>query len=230
MSKVEETIVKELFEAGAHIGYSKSRRHASVKPYVFGEKNNVEILDLEKTSDLLQDALEFIADLGKNKKQVLFVGTKSEIRDIVKAGAEEIKQPYMTERWIGGTLTNFEQIKKRTQLLVDLRNKQAKGELDKYKKKERTKIAKEMKDLGRYFDGITEMTELPKAVFVIDSRTSEIAVKEANDRNIPVISLSNSDCDIRTISYPIVANDNSQKSVKYFVDKVVEAYRSGSAK
>lgn len=228
MSEERTAEYKEMFEAGAHFGYSKTRRHPSIKPFIFGVKNQFEIIDLEKTEDMLRNALAFVSKLGSEKKKILFVGNKPDIRAIVRGGAERAGLPFVAERWIGGTLTNFDQIKKRTSRLVQLKDEKAKGGLDKYTKKEQNVIGKEMSDLERFFSGIVSMDRLPHALFAIDSNAEETAIVEARKLGIPVISISNSDCDIRNIDYPIVGNDNTQKSVKFFVDKVVDAYLSGT--
>lgn len=228
MSEEKTSQYKELFEVGAHFGYSKTRRHPSTKPYIFGVKNQLEIIDLERTEEMLNSALEFVKKLASEGKKILFVGNKPDIREVVKSGAEKANLPYVAERWIGGTLTNFDQIKKRTGRLQQLKDEKAKGGLDKYTKKEQNVLAKEMADLERFFAGILGMERIPAALFVVDSKAEDIAVVEAKKVGIPVISISNSDCDIQAVDFPILANDNTQKSVSYFVGRVVDAYLSGT--
>ena len=222
-----QSVIEEMFEAGAHFGYSKSRRHPSMKPYIFGMKNNVEVINLEETIAALAEAEAFVQSLAKEGKQILFVGSKNEAREAVEAGALAIDMPYVTRRWIGGTLTNFSEIKRRIARLEELLSKKEKGELAVYTKKERLLIDREIEDLKRHFGGLVSMREKPAALFVVDSKYEAIAVKEANDTGIPVISLSNTDCDIKTIDYPIPANDASRSSITYFVNKIVDVYRSG---
>ncbi|MBI5817170.1 MAG: 30S ribosomal protein S2 [Candidatus Yonathbacteria bacterium] len=222
-------LVEKMFKAGAHFGYSKARRHPSAKPFIFGAKNSVEIIDLEKTQDLLITAREFVKSLAREGKKILFVGTKNESRAIVKAGAASIDMPYVEIRWIGGTISNFTQIKKRLAHLEDLMEKRDKGGLTMYTKKERLLFDREIARLLRKFEGLLSMKELPAAFFVIDSRKEHIAVQEARDKRIPIVSISNSDCDIKEVDYPILGNDASVASVKFFVDQIVSAYKEGRA-
>lgn len=219
--------IDSMFTAGAHFAFSRSRRHPSVTPYIFGAKNKVEIFDLEKTSDLLDAAKEIMKTLGKESKTVLFVGGKSEARNAVKNGAMSINMPFVDGRWIGGTLTNFGQIRKRVEKMEKLTSEKEKGELAKYTKKERLLIDREIANLERFFSGIVSMKDLPKALFVVDSKKEKIAVKEAQDMGIPVISLSGSDCNLKEITHPIVGNDASQTSIQFFVSEMTKAYSEG---
>lgn len=223
----ESKMVDELFKAGAHFGFVRSRRHPSTKPYIFGSKNRVEIFDLEKTEVALEKALDFVKKLGAAHSSILFVGGKGEARTALKAGAESLGMPFVDGRWIGGTLTNFTQIKKRVQKLEDLTTQKEKGELAKYTKRERMLIDKEIENLKRFFEGLTAMKDLPKALFVIDSKKEEIAIKEAKEKGIPVVALCGSDCDITLVDYAIPANDASVTSIAFFVNKIVEAYDMG---
>lgn len=219
--------IEEMFNAGAHFGYSKMRRHPSVKPFIFGTKNNIEIIDLEKTDALLSRALEFVHSLGREGKKILFVGTKSEIRSLVRDAARSLEMPYVDIRWIGGTISNFPQIKKRLLYFEDLMSKRSRGELEMYTKKERLMIDRELSRLEKKFGGMLTMRELPSALFIVDSRKEHSAIEEARNKRIPTISLSGSDCDIKAIDYPILANDASPASVKFFVGELVAAYREG---
>lgn len=216
--------IQEMFTAGAHFGFSKARRHPSFKAFIYGQKNNTEIVDLEKTEGLLQNALDFIASLGKDKKTVLFVASKSEAREIVKRAAETLNMPYVAGRWIGGTITNFDQIKKRVARLEDLISKKEKGELGKYTKKERLLFDREIENLLRFFGGIRNLSKLPDAIFVVDSKKEHIAVAEALRFKIPVVALMGTDCDLKAVNYPIPGNDASRSSIEYFVSKIADAY------
>lgn len=222
--KLNNERIDEMFKVGAHFGYSKTRRHASTSPYIFGIKNKVEIIDLEKTEDLLVKALAFIATLSKEGKQVLFVGGKNEARGALKIAAESINMPFVDGRWIGGTITNFPEIKKRLMKLEDLTKQKERGELTKYTKKERLMIDREIANLERFFSGISSLKDLPKAVVVVDSKKEIIAVNEAKKMNIPVIALCGTDTDISNINYPIVANDSSVSSITFFVNEIAKAY------
>jgi small subunit ribosomal protein S2 len=225
--KVNNERIDEMFKAGAHFGYSKTRRHPSVASYIFGVKNKVEIVNLEKTDELLEKVITFISTLAKEGKQVLFVGGKNEARDALRFAAETAGMPFVDGRWIGGTLTNFPEIKKRLMKLEDLTKQKEKGELTKYTKKERLMIDREIANLNRFFSGILSMKDLPKALVVVDSKKEEIAVTEARKMNIPVVALCGTDCDISEVNYPIVANDSSVSSITFFVNEISKAYKKG---
>ncbi|GMQ95462.1 MAG: 30S ribosomal protein S2 [Patescibacteria group bacterium] len=228
-AKKDSTLIEEMFGVGAHFGYSKSRRHPSAKPIMFGVKNNVEIIDLEKTSEYLSRALEFVFSLGKEGKQILFVGGKSEAHETIVAGATSIGMPYAATRWVGGTITNFSEIKKRIDHLEDLMQKKEKGEFAMYTKKERLMIDREIEGLEKKFLGLLLMKQLPAALFIIDSKKEKMAVAETKDAGIPIVSLLNSDCNMKEVDYPIPANDASHASIKFFVDRIVSAYKKGKA-
>ena len=223
----KSSLIEKLFQVGAHYAYTKSRRHPTVKPFIFGAKNGTEIFDLEKTSDLLNTAKEFVKNLGKEKAIILFVGGKNEAKNAVIKGAEELDMPYVAGRWIGGTFTNFGEIKKRVEKFTKMKAEQEKGDFAKYTKWERMKLQEEMDKLERFFGGIVNMDRLPKAIFAIDPGFEEIAVAEARKSKIPVISLIGSDCDMRLVDYPIVGNDSAKRSIEYFISEIVSAYTEG---
>lgn len=222
-----EGLITDMFAAGAHFGYSRSRRHPSVKPFVFGAKSGVEILDLEKTSAELERSKDFIKTLAKGGKQILFVGTKNESKKAIEDGALSVDMPFIVERWAGGVLTNFPEIKKRIARLEDLRAKRENGELAVYTKKERLLIDKDIERLERNFSGIVSMKEPPVAVFVIDPKKESIAVKEAHTMGIPVIALANSDCNLKDVEFAIPGNDSSISSITFFVKQIVDAFKEG---
>lgn len=219
--------IDSMFKAGAHFGYSKSRRHPTVSPYIFGIKNKVEIFDLEKTTELLDAAKAFVSSIAKEGKQILFVAGKNEAREALKAGANALGMPVVAGRWIGGTLSNYSEIKKRIDKFEKLTADKEKGELAKYTKKERLLIDREIANLDRFFSGLIPMKEMPKALFVIDPKKEKIAVKEARDMGIPVIALLGSDCNLKEVEYPIPGNDASATSIKFFVNEIVAAYKAG---
>lgn len=222
-------LIKEMFRAGVHYGYSRERRHPSISDFIFGYKNHSAIIDIEKTAEQLSVATDFVRDLAKARKQILFVGNKPEARLPVERGAKSIDQPFVTLRWIGGTLTNFKEINKRLNLLASWKSKGEKGELAVYTKKERLLISKEVEELEQTFGGITNMTKLPAAIFAIDAKSEAIAIAEARRLKIPVIAVANSDCSIDEISYPLVGNDASGSSITFFVQQIVAAYKEGLA-
>jgi small subunit ribosomal protein S2 len=221
----ENKNIEALFNAGAHFGFVKSRRHPTVSSYIFGVKNRVEIFNLEKTEPLLADALEYVKKLATEKKTILFVGGKSEAKKAIRKAGDSLNRPYVAGRWVGGTVSNFVEIKKRIEKLLDLTSKREKGELGKYTKKERLLIDREIDRLDTLFTGLIPLNKAPDVIFIVDSKREHNAFAEALDAKIPVIALCGSDCDISKINYPIVANDASLSSVNYIVDQVIEAYK-----
>ncbi len=224
-----ESAIKALFSAGAHFGLVRSRRHPSAAPYIFGVKNRVEIFDLEKTSPLMEKALEFVFQLAKENKQILLVGGKSEAKEAIEMAADSLNLPRVSGRWIGGALTNFSEIKRRIARMETLMSEREKGELIKYTKKERLLIDREIDKLTKMFGGIALMKDMPKALFVIDPRKESIAVEEAKKMGIPVIALASSDCDLDVIDYPIVGNDASKSSISFFLEQFVAAHKKGAS-
>ncbi len=220
------TDIKTLFEAGAHFGYSRARRHPTAAPYLFGTKDRTDIFDLEETERRMNAARAFAHSIA-GAKQILFVGGKNEVTDIIKAAAERAGAPYAAGRWIGGTLTNFKNIRKRIEILLKLQQERETGALDKYTKHERLLIDRKIDELIRHFGGLTNMAELPGALFVVDTRHENTAVLEANQLRIPVIGLASSDCDFSRVQYPIPANDTSVRSVRLVCDALSEAYLEG---
>jgi len=227
--EVKSKVVEELFEAGAHIAYTRSRRHPSQKGNIFGVKNKTEIFDLEKTEVALKKAEDAARTMGKSRGQLLIVGTKFEARATVLALAKSSGLPCVTERWIGGTMTNFGEIKKRIARLEDLTTRREKKQLGMYTKKERLGFDKEIDKLNRFFAGIVNMKALPVGLFIIDPREETTAVDEAKQLHIPVIALAGSDCDIKNVTYPIPANDSSRTSIGYVAKRIVKAYSEGLA-
>ncbi|MBU4479911.1 30S ribosomal protein S2 [Patescibacteria group bacterium] len=226
MKNLEEK-VNQMFEVGAHFGYSHTKRHPSIKPFIFGVKNKVEIFDLEKTSASLDEVKDFVKNLASEKKQVLFVSSKKEAKEAIGLGASSINAPFVSGRWIGGTLTNYSEIKKRVDKFQKLEDEKEKGLLSKYTKKERLLIDREIDKLETKFSGLTSMEGLPSALFVVDPKKEEIAVSEAIEKRIPIIALAGSDCNIKNIDYPITANDSSKASIQFFVSEIVSAYEEG---
>lgn len=225
----KDTIIEKLFAVGAHFGYAPSRRHPSVARYIYGSKGGTELFDLEKTAVCFEDALAFVKKLAQDRKVILFVGGKAEARGAVQRVAERLNLPFVASRWIGGTLTNFSEIKKRLGRLADLTSEREKGELGKYTKLERLLIDRDITDLENMFGGLRGMTKLPDALMIVDPRQEDGAVKEAHLFNIPVIALMNSDCDRSLIVHPIPANDASMSSITFILDAVAQTYTDNLA-
>lgn len=220
----KELSLQPLMEAGVHFGYSRTRRHPTVTPFLYGTKGGVDIIDLEKTAPMMESAANFLSELSAAGKTVLFVGVKPEARNIVMEVAQTLKQPYVTERWIGGMLTNFPEIKRRINKLETLREDKTTGAFDKYTKKEQLLLTREMERLNKYFNGLTGLTKMPDAVVVVDSKKEHIAVAEARKVGVPVIALGNTDCSIRAITYPIIANDSSASSIRAILAILKDAF------
>lgn len=219
--------IQTLYDAGAHFGYSRARRHPSASSYIFATKDRTDIFDLEETGRRLEAARAFVTSVAQSGKYVLFVGGKHEALGIVREAGERAGTPYVAGRWIGGTLTNFKNIRKRIERLERLMQERESGELDKYTKRERLLIDREIEELLGRFGGLVKMIDLPGALFVVDSRHEDTAVKEANQLGIPVIGLSSSDCNFSLVQYPIPGNDTSVRSIKLVVDEIAEAYQEG---
>ncbi len=227
MTKDKNSIVEAMFKVGAHFGLSKSRRHPSTKPFVFGVKNKIEIFDLEKTHDALEKAKAFVKSVAASGKMVLFAAGKSEALPAVRTAAQKAGQPVVAGRWIGGTLTNFGQIRKRVEKLESRLIEKEKGELAKYTKKERLLIDREIAKLDLLFGGIVTMKEKPGALVIVDPKKEIIAVEEARQSGIPVVAIASSDCDFSLVDYVIPANDASASSVAFFLNELAQAYSDG---
>ncbi len=218
--------LQEMARAGLHFGHRISRVHPKMKPYLEGTRNTVHIISLEKTAEKFKEALDFIQEIILQGKILLLVGTKIQIKDLVKETASAANLPYVNERWLGGTITNFEVIKKRINYFKDLERKKTEGELDKYTKKEKAKFEKEIRDLQIKFGGIKNLEKLPDVIFVCDMKKDALAVKEARMKGIKVIGISDTNVDPTLADYPIPANDDAVSSVKYILEKVAEVIKN----
>jgi len=224
------SLIEKLFSVGAHFGFSKSRRHPTVTPYLYGNKQGTDIFDLEKTTHLLADAQNALYEAGKRGDVVLFVGTKDEVAQLVKQEAERAETPYVINRWIGGMLTNFSEIKKRIGRLNELIEQGESGELErKYTKKERVMIGRELDRLSFNFGGMKTLERLPHLLLVVDPRHDAIAVAEANELTIPIVGITSSDGDLAKLAHPVVANDALQSSVRFVLSELTDAYLKGKS-
>jgi len=213
----------EMAQAGLHFGHNVSRLHPKMKSYVTGIKNNVHIIDLEKTAKELDRAIQFITSLVADGKTILFVGTKIQIKELVRQAAQDCQMPYVTERWLGGTFTNFSTISNRVQYFKDLESRKAHGDFAKYTKKERMDFDKELELLKRKFEGIRNLAKLPDAVLILDVKKDIACAKEARRKHIPIIGITDTNVDPTIVDYLIPANDDAISSVRYILDKIREA-------
>lgn len=226
----KSSLIDRLFAAGAHFGFKKSRRHPTVTPYLYATKEGNDIIDLEKSAILLEAAKTVLKDAGQNGKTVLFVGTKTEVVKLIEGVAKKVNMPYVVNRWIGGMMTNFPEMKKRINRLEELHQGKETGELErKYTKKERMVLGREVEKLTTNFSGIGTLTKLPDLLVVADPRHDQIAIKEAQAMKVPVVGIMSSDSNVTAVKYPIVVNDALQGSVKLVLDELAEAYLEGVA-
>ena len=219
---------KRLFDTGAHFAQVKSRRHPSMKPYLVGTKGRQEIIDLVQTASQLEASKTAMELFAKEGKTVLFVGGKVEIAALVKKAAGDISAPYVATRWLGGTISNWSEIKKRIDRLAELSEKTETGALAKqHTKLELVRLERERERLTLRLDGITILTKRPDALLVVDTKHEKHAVKEARDAGIPIIAIMSSDCDLADATYPIVANDASRETVKLVLEELTKAFQKG---
>jgi small subunit ribosomal protein S2 len=214
--------IEEMNQAGLYFGHRTSRVHPKMIPYILNSRNSIHIIDLEKTAQKIKEALEFVQELISQNKTLLLVGTKVQVKELVKNIALECGLPYVNERWLGGTFTNFGVIAKRIEQFNDLERKKINGELGKYTKKEIAKIETKLKDFEKNFGGLKNLSKLPDAIFVLDMRKDGLAVKEAKLKGIKVIGIADTNVDPTLADYPIPANDDAISSVKYILEKIKE--------
>jgi len=220
--------MKTLLEAGAHFGHKTSRWHPKMAPYIHSKRQDAHIINLEKTVESLEKALPKITEIAKSGKKVLFVGTKKQMKDTVKEAAESVSMPYVTVRWVGGTLTNVETVNRQIKKLKDLERRMASGELEnRYSKLEVQRFQEEIDLLNERYGGIKDMTEQPAAVIVVDANEDKNAVREANNLNIPVFAITDTNVDPTNIDYVIPANDDSIKATKLILNYFTEAIKEG---
>lgn len=230
MAKVEVDI-KKLLEAGAHFGHKTSRWSPKMAPYLHSKRGGSHIIDLTKTVEALDTALDFLSQTAASGKQILLVGTKRQAKQPVKELAEATGMPFVTERWLGGMLTNWNTISARVRHLKDLEQRMATGELEsKYSKLEVQRFGEEIEQLNSIFGGIKDLKGRPAAVFVVDILHSANAVKEANKLGVPVVALVDSNADPTVVTYPIPCNDDATKTIKLVTDYVQQAIEQGKAK
>lgn len=215
--------IEEMAEAGLHFGHKRSKVHPRMEPYLYGIRNTIYIINLEETKQKLEEALNFIQKLIQEGKTLLLVGTRIQSQEIIKEVAKECGIPYVSERWIGGTFTNFEVIRKRIEYFKDLKEQRDKGELEKYTKKEKAQIEDEIKKLDRKFGGIEDMEKLPEVIFVVSIKGNELIVKEARDKGIKVIGIVDANANPLLADFPIPANDDAKSGIKYILEKTKEA-------
>lgn len=216
-----------MLKSGVHFGHQQSKRNPKMKPYIFTAKSGFHIIDLEQTQVKLAEALEYIKKIVANGGTILFLGTKRQAQPIVKKYAQECGMPFVTERWLGGTFTNFVEISRVIKRLTKLKKDKADGSLDKYTKKEQLEFSRETEKLENIVGGIEILSKVPEAIFVIDVKKEKTAVAEAQKKNIPIIALCDTNVNPDKITYPIPANDDAVKSIDLITSLVAQAVAEG---
>lgn len=225
MSKMPTLL--EMLKAGVHFGHQKSRWHPKMEKFIFGARNGVHIIDLEKTQVQLEKALNYVKNLAGKGQIILFVGTKRQARAIIKEAAEKCEMPYLVERWIGGLLTNFEEVKRRLKKYHNLKEQFASGEIEKYTKKEQVTMKKQLEKMDKYLMGLTKLEKMPDAVYIADMRTEKTALAETERTEVPTVAVSDTNVNPEKVNYPIPANDDAVNSIKMIADMVSEAVNEG---
>jgi len=222
----ESTLMKNLLEAGVHFGHETKRWNPKMKPYIFAARNGIYIIDLQKTLKYTREAVTFVKSVIRNGEKILFVGTKKQAKEAIKEEAMRCGMPYVSSRWLGGTLTNFVTIQKRVERLRELEEMDATGGFDKYPVKERMSMQKELAKLRNNLDGLKEMDTLPGAIFVIDTKREENAIRECNRLGVPVCAVVDTNCDPDGIDVLIPGNDDAIRAVrlmcKIMADSIIE--------
>ncbi len=225
-----EVDIKQLLEAGAHFGHKTERWHPKMAPFIHSKRAGTHIIDLTKTVECLDTALAFLTKTASEGKQILLVGTKRQAQDIVKKAAEATGMPYVTERWLGGMLTNWNTIGGRVKHLQELENRMANGELaNKYNKLEVQRFQEEIDQMNVLYGGIKELNKKPGAVFVVDIVNDVNAVREANKIGVPIVAIVDTNADPSQVTYPIPANDDAIKTIQLVVDYIQQAITSGKS-
>jgi small subunit ribosomal protein S2 len=224
---VVEVSMKQMLEAGVHFGHQTRRWNPKMKPYIFGKRNGIYIVDLQKTEQLFKEASEFVRWLGRTGRRILFVGTKRQAQDVIAEEAQRCGQYHVTHRWLGGTLTNFVTIRSSIERLEDAERRLDDPESP-LTKKERVRLEREREKMKRNLEGIRKLESVPDALFVIDPKKEDIAVSEANKLGIPVVAVVDTNCDPELVDYVIPGNDDAIRSIRLFAGRIADAYLEGA--
>ena len=222
--------VKELLEAGVHFGHQTKRWNPKMKPFIFDARNGIHIIDLSKTLTQLEAACDFLGNTVRKGGQTLFIGTKKQAQEAVREAAKACSQHYVTERWLGGTLTNFQTVKRSIARMKEIEKMEADGSINRYVKQEQSMIRREMARLTKYFEGIRIMEKYPAAMFIVDIKREHNAVAEGRRLKIPIVAIVDTNCDTDLVDYPIAANDDAIRSIRVILQKLIDPIIVATAK
>lgn len=220
--------IKQLLEAGVHFGHQTRRWNPKMKPFIFAERNGIHIIDLQKTMICMEKAYEVVRDVSGNGGKVLFVGTKKQAYEVIKAEAERCNMPYVNQRWLGGLLTNFQTVRRSIEKLKELRSARDSGLWEAYTKRERSHLEIKLNKLEKYVGGIENLDRLPDLLFIIDTKKEENAVREARKLGIPIVGVVDTNGDPEEIDYPIPGNDDAIRAIKLYCSKIADAILEGA--
>ncbi|MBN1263719.1 MAG: 30S ribosomal protein S2 [Candidatus Pacebacteria bacterium] len=226
-AKKNEVSLMQLLEVGAHFGHQPRRWNPKMAPYLYGKRSGVHIFDLVKTKKKLEEACDFVKNFVAGGGEIVFVGTKRQAAEIIREEAKRAGVAFVAQRWLGGTITNWSQIKKSIKKFGEMKAKKAAGEYEKYTKKENLLIAREIRRLEKFFGGLTGLKEIPEAMFMVDVKREEAALKEAAKKKIPVVAMVDSNSDPNLVDYPIPINDDAIRSIKLVVTRIADAVIEG---
>jgi len=224
---VASALVRQLLEAGVHFGHQTKRWNPKMKPFIFGSRAGIYVIDLEKTEHQLQTACRFLDDLAAKGELVVFIGTKKQAKTVIEAEAKRAGMPYVATRWLGGTLTNFSTIKRNIDRLNELRKQKAEGYFERLSKKDATRLERQRAKLDVHFCGLAELTRPPACLYVIDPKREQNAVHEANRLNIPIVAICDTNADPDLIAYPIPGNDDAIRSIRLITGLVADSIVAG---
>jgi small subunit ribosomal protein S2 len=220
-------LVRQLLDAGVHFGHQTKRWHPKMKRFIFGSRAGIYIIDLEQTEQHLKAACEFLEEVAAKGQQVLFVGTKKQAKPLLEAEAQRAQMPYVVNRWLGGTLTNFQTIKRNIDRLRELRKQKADQFFERISKKDAKRLSRQLERLEESFSGLAEMDRLPGCLFVVDIKREEIAVREANRLNIPIVAICDTNADPDVVTFPIPGNDDAIRAIQLIVSLIAESVIAG---
>lgn len=226
---MENSMYKELLDAGAHFGHLKRKWNPKMQPYIFMERKGIHIIDLHRTESCLEKAADYARNLAKSGRKIMFVATKKQARDIVRQAAESVNMPFVTDRWLGGMMTNFATIRKSVKKMQNIERMLADGTLTSITKKERLTLSRERDKMNKVLGGITELNRLPHALFVVDIHHEHIAVAEANRLGIKTIAMVDTNSDPNQVDFPIPANDDASRSIELITRYMTNAIKEGLA-